>query len=160
MLNVVVPSGQRVHAGEPGAGANVPTSHLPHAAAEVLPVKGLDVPKEHGKQELLELLPTMGLYVPAGQSTAMPLAQNEPAGQVVQDGAPLPLNVPAAQAEQEGAPLPLNHPAPHAAQAALVVPPVLGLAVPAAHGEQEGWPSAGWYEPAAQLAQEKAPLPL
>ena len=37
---------------------------------------------------------------------------------------------------------------------------MLGLAVPAAHGEQEGWPSEGWNEPAAQLAQEEAPLPL
>ena len=68
--------------------------------------------------------------------------------------------VPAAQAEQVGAPLPLKVPAPHAAQTALEVPPVLGLAVPAAHGEQEGWPSEGWNEPAAQLVQEEAPLPL
>ena len=68
--------------------------------------------------------------------------------------------MPAAQAEQEEAPLPLKLPSLHAAQAALVVPPALGLAVPAAHGEQEGWPSAGWYEPAAQLVQEEAPLLL
>jgi hypothetical protein len=66
-LSVVVPSGQRVHAGEPGAGANVPTSHLPHAAAEVLPVKGLEVPAAQGRQALREALPTLGLYAPAGQ---------------------------------------------------------------------------------------------
>jgi hypothetical protein len=43
-LSVVVPSGQKAHAGAPGVGANVPISHLPHAAAEVLPVSGLKVP--------------------------------------------------------------------------------------------------------------------
>ena len=44
VFSVVVPSGQRVHKGEPVLGANVPISHLPHAAAEVLPVSGLKVP--------------------------------------------------------------------------------------------------------------------
>ena len=60
-LSVVVPSGQRVHAGEPGLCANVPISHLPHAAAEVLPVSGLEVPTEQGKQAALEFLPALGL---------------------------------------------------------------------------------------------------
>ncbi len=88
---VVVPSGQMVHTEEPSAGANVPSSHRAHAAAEVLPVKGLEVPTEQSKQALLELPPIRLLYVPAGQSSAMPFAQNEPAGQTVQDVAPLPL---------------------------------------------------------------------
>ena len=41
VLSVVVPSGQKVHAKEPRAGANLPVPHSSHAAAEVLPVKGL-----------------------------------------------------------------------------------------------------------------------
>ena len=61
VLSVVVPSGQRVHDGEPAVGANVPMSHLPHAAAEVLPVSGLEVPTEQSKQAALEFLPTLGL---------------------------------------------------------------------------------------------------
>ncbi len=88
---VVVPSGQMVHTEEPAAGANVPTSHLAHAAEEELRVKGLKVPTKQRRQAVLELLPMRLLYVPEGQSSAMPLAQNEPAGQTVQDVAPLPL---------------------------------------------------------------------
>ena len=61
VLSVVVPSGQRVQDGEPAVGANVPMSHLPHAAAEVLPVSGLEVPTEQSKQAALEFLPTLGL---------------------------------------------------------------------------------------------------
>lgn len=90
-LRVVVPSGQMVHTEEPAAGAKVPTSHLAHAAEEVLRVKGLEVPTKQRRQAVLELLPMRLLYVPEGQSSAMPLAQNEPAGQTVQDVAPLPL---------------------------------------------------------------------
>ncbi len=89
--SVVVPSGQMVHAEEPAVDANLPTPQSLHAAAEVLRVKGLEVPTEQRKQALLELLPMRLLYVPAGQSSAMPFAQNEPAGQTVQDGALLPL---------------------------------------------------------------------
>ena len=73
--SVVAPSGQSVHVEEPGAGAKVPTSHLPHAAAEVLPVSGLKVPTPQRVQFAGEKKPSASPKDPEGQPTAAPLAQ-------------------------------------------------------------------------------------
>ena len=155
VLSVVVPSGQKAHVGEPGVGANVPISHLPHAAAEVLPVSGLEVPAAHGKQAALEALPVMGLYAPAGQLAQKPaparlyfpasqlwqeeatLLLHEPAGQGVQEYAvPALLKVPAGQLEQELALGALQVPAVHAMHVLMESPPGFWLYLPASQARQ------------------------
>ena len=142
VLSVVVPSGQRVHKGEPAVGANLPAPHSKHAAAEVLPVSGLEVPAAHGKQAALEALPVMGLYAPAGQLAQKPaparlyfpasqlwqeeatLLLHEPAGQGVQEYAvPALLKVPAGQLVQELALGALQVPAAQEVQEAIESPP-------------------------------------
>jgi len=130
-VSLYAPSAQLKHDVAPLA-LNVPVAQVRHAAEELAPAVGWYLPASHPRQE----------------EKVVAYASEE--------------NVPGAQRVHEAAPCVLYDPNAQGRHASLEVLPLLALKKPAEHATQEASPRdvEGWYLPAAQNAQEGAPLPL